>query len=319
MTPKESLQTILDGGSPDVPPHWELVYQIEDKVFGLDRPGTRDEAGEIKLNIELMTRLVETYNWAAVYPVAFALESIRELKRELGSRALVAAYEWDGVFWMPPGDEFVDFSVMMFERPNELHRQARRKCDRAKGWLQQMADAGADFFVLAHDFGFNAGPFISPEHFSQFITPYLTEIVQSIHDAGLKAILHSDGDLRLLLDQLYSTGLDGYQSVDPQGSMDIKAVREQYPDWILMGNVKSSMMQDTVEEEIRESVRYCMRYGGVGNRYILSTSNCIFAGMPVESYEIMLDEYQRIIAAVSAPQTQVSAATLRHERSTDGD
>ena len=116
----------------------------------------------------------------------------------------------------------------------------------------------------------------------------------------MEAILHSDGDLRLLLDQLHSTGLDGYQSIDPQGSMDIRAVREQYPDWILMGNVKSSMMQDGVEEEIRESVRYCMKYGGVGKRYILSTSNCIFEGMPVESYEIMLDEYKRIIVATRA-------------------
>ncbi len=299
MTQKERMQTVLDGGAPDAPPHWELVYQIEDKVFGLDRPGSKDEDGEIKLNIELMTKMVEKYGWAAIYPVAFSLKSLRELKRELGNQALVAAFEWDGVFWMPSGDKFVDFSVMLFERPDELHRLAREKCDRARAWLKQLADGGADFFVLAHDFGFNAGPFISPEQFSEFVTPYLTEVIQTIHDTGLKAILHSDGDLRLLLDQLHSTGLDGYQSVDPQGSMDIKAVREKYPDWILMGNVKSSMMQDAVEDEIRESVRYCMKYGGVGKRYILSTSNCIFAGMPVESYDIMLDEYKRIIAAVN--------------------
>jgi uroporphyrinogen decarboxylase len=298
MTQKERMQTILDGGAPDVPPHWELVYQIEDQVFGLDRPGTKDEDGEIKLNIELMTKMVEVYDWAVVYPVAFSLKSLHEIKRELGSKALVAGFEWDGVFWMPPGDKFMDFTVMLFEQPDELHRQARLKCDKAKAWLKVLAEEGADFFVLAHDFGFNAGPFVSPAQFSEFVTPYLTEVVQSIHDSGLKAILHSDGDLRLLLDQLHSTGLDGYQSVDPQGSMDIKAVREEYPDWILMGNVKSSMMQDAVEEEIRASVRYCMKYGGVGKRYILSTSNCIFAGMPEESYDIMLDEYKQIITAV---------------------
>ncbi|MBT3273716.1 MAG: hypothetical protein HN368_11205 [Spirochaetales bacterium] len=300
MTPKERLRTILDGGVPDAPPHWELVFQIEDKVFGLDRPGGRDEDVEIKQNIKLMSKLVENYNWAAVYPASVepvvSLKGIRELKKELGSQALVAAYEWDGVFWMPPGDKFVDFTVMLFEQPDELHRLARKKCDKAKDWLVKMADAGADFFVLAHDFGFNAGPFISPDHFNQFVTPYLTEIIQSIHDTGLKAILHSDGDLRLLIDQLYSTGLDGYQSVDPQGSMDIQKVRADFPDWILMGNVKSSMLQDAVEDEIRESVQYCMKYGGVGKRYIFSTSNCIFGGMPVESYNIMLDEYRRIVA-----------------------
>ena len=299
MTARQRMQAILDGDAPDVPPHWELVYQIEDTVFGLDRPGGRTEAAEIALNIELMSRLVETYDWAVVYPAGvngrMSLDGITRLKHELGSSALVVAFEWDGVFWMPPGDRFLDFSVMLYEKPDELSREARRKCDGAKEWVRRMADAGADFFCLAYDFGFNAGPFISPGHFRELVTPYLTEIVTEIHDAGLKAILHSDGDLRSLLDQLYSTGLDGYQSVDPQGNMDIRLVREQYPDWILMGNVMSSMMQDTNESAIRESVRYCMAHGGVGRRYILSTSNCIFAGMPVSSYEIMLDEYRRIV------------------------
>jgi uroporphyrinogen decarboxylase len=299
--PKERLQMVLDGVAPEAPPHWELVYQIEDKVFGLDRPGDRNEDREIGLNIKLMTKMVETYEWAAIYPAKIgpvaSLKGIRTLKKELGNHALVAGYEWDGVFWMPPGDKFVDLAVLLFEKPEELHRLARMKCEKAKAWLAREAGAGADFFVLAHDFGFNSGPFISPEHFGEFVIPYLTEIVHSIHDMGLKAILHSDGDLRLLLDQIYSTGIDGYQSVDPQGSMDIKQVRADYPEWILMGNVKSSMLQDTIETEIRESVRYCMKHGGVGKRYIFSTSNCIFKGMPVKSYEIMLDEYHRIIEA----------------------
>ena len=84
--------------------------------------------------------------------------------------------------------------------------------------------------------------------------------------------------------------------VDPQGHMDIRAVRERFPDWILMGNVHCGMLQDVNEQKIRESVRYCMEYGGAGKTYIFSTSNCIFEGMPAESYNIMLDEYHRMLA-----------------------
>lgn len=29
---------------------------------------------------------------------------------------------------------------------------------------------------------------------------------------------------------IFSTGVDGYQSIDPQGQMDIRKVREQFPD-----------------------------------------------------------------------------------------
>ncbi len=111
---------------------------------------------------------------------------------------------------------------------------------------------------------------------------------------GKKALLHSDGDLNLLLDQIHATGIDGYQSIDPQGNMDIRQVREKFPDWILMGNVNSGMLQFTDREKIRQSVRYCMKHGGVGKPYIFSTSNCIFDGMPAESYRVMLQEYEAI-------------------------
>ena len=125
----------------------------------------------------------------------------------------------------------------------------------------------------------------------------MEEIIGYMHDIGLKVILHSDGCLNPILDQLYSTGVDAYQSIDPQGHMDIKKVREDYPDWLLMGNVACNMLQDTNEELIRESVRYCMEHGGIGKRYIFSTSNCIFKSMPPQSYEIMLDEYNKLCKA----------------------
>jgi hypothetical protein len=42
-----------------------------------------------------------------------------------------------------------------------------------------------------------------------------------------------------------------------------------------------------------------MTHGGMGKRYIFSTSNCVFPGMPAESYHIMLDEYRKMIGETS--------------------
>ena len=64
-----------------------------------------------------------------------------------------------------------------------------------------------------------------------------------------------------------------------------------------MGNVACNLLQDADEKAIREAVRYCMTHGGVAKPYIFSTSNCIFEGMPPESYKIMYDEYDRIAGA----------------------
>jgi uroporphyrinogen decarboxylase len=308
MTGKLQLERILRGEIPAFPPHWELVFQIEKEMFGMD-PEAVAEADRVAFQVDVFHRLIAELGWAAVGG-HYQPKVLKTIQNAVGREALVAGFEGDGVFWMPTGADMMDFVVRLFERREELHAEARRKCDNAKQYLRQAADAGADFFVLTYDFGYNDAPFVSPKDFSDIVAPYLTEIVQYAHDLGKKAILHSDGCLTKILDQIHSTGIDGYQSVDPQGHMDIKLVREKYPDWILMGNVACNMLQDTDEAPIRESVRYCMEYGGVGKRYIFSTSNCIFNGMPPESYQIMLDEYRKLSKSWIERSAQDTAAAL---------
>ena len=306
-TNKSRLEAVLAGQIPDVPPHWELVFQLGKEMMGIDLETLNSEfkgteaarqAFMLKHELAVNHQLIDDYGWAAVPCVA--PEQATAYKNEFGRKALVVGFDWEGVFWMPSGGNFMGFVEKLFEAPETLHAEARLKCDAAKRRLASYADNGADFFVLAYDFGFNDAPFISPTHFREFVTPYLAEVVQAAHDLKKKAILHSDGCLTQILEQLHSTGIDGYQSIDPQGHMDIQEVRRQYPDWILMGNVECRMLQDCKEEQIRQSVRYCMQHGGVGKRYIFSTSNCIFHGMPPESYRIMLDEYRKICTAHTA-------------------
>jgi uroporphyrinogen decarboxylase len=305
MTGKQALELILAGKQPPFPPHWELAFQIEKELFGIDPEPvlTKNYPSEAAKNqalwahqVQVFERLIDELDWAAI-PGGYDTGQFAFMKKALGDHALVAGYEGSGIFWMPGGNEIMDFVVRLFEQPKELHAEARRKCDAAKEQFHQLNEQGADFFVGTYDFGFNDAPFISPKHFQEFVTPYLTELVQTVHNFGKKFILHSDGCLTQILDQLHQTGIDGYQSVDPQGHMDIQQVRAQYPDLILMGNVACNMLQDTNAEKIQESVRYCMTHGGMGKPYIFSTSNCIFKGMPPESYLMMVEEYRKLIKA----------------------
>lgn len=304
---KQRLQTLLDGGIPDAPPTWELVFQIQEPFFGMlprstVRNATYGSEKEKKLalwqyDFDVYERCVEELGWAAI-PGSYNPEELAFRKGKIGDRALVVGFESEGVFYMPEGDKIMDFSVRLYEEPDSILTEAREKCDRAKETFRRHVDAGADILLGTWDMGFNTQPFIAPDKFEEIVVPYMTELVDYAHELGKKLIVHSDGCLTPILEQIHKTGIDGYQSVDPQGFMDIKAVREQYPDWLLMGNVECAMLQDTNEAKIRESVRYCMTHGGIGKPYIFSTSNCIFNGMPVESYKTMLDEYQRLCMGV---------------------
>lgn len=302
MNGRTRLQTVLDGKMPDKVPHFELVFQIPEQAFGMSWP-THEEYLKASMKEKealderwfvINEKIIETYGWCAIC-ADLPRDQVKKARERFGNDAMIYAFNGQGTYWMPSGADFMDFTVALFENPKELHKNAKIKRNNAIERAKQLVDQGVDFICINSDFGFNQGPFISPKHFSEFVTPYFAEIIEATHDLGVKAILHSDGDLRLLLDQLFSTGLDGYQSIDPQGNMDIAKVKQQYgSDHILMGNVKASALQDTNDTLIRESVRYAMKHGKPGGNFIFSTSNCIYDGMPLENYHIMLDEYEKL-------------------------
>lgn len=298
MTEKERLLCVLEGRIPDKVPHFELDFQLFQEVFNTPMPNLLNMKPEETKNhfqkaLDNWERVLEKYHWAAV-PISFD-DMIPDAKKRLGNQAMIFCYNGDGTFWMPPGNQIMQFAVDLYEHPDDLHKRAKQKCYDSIERAKRQADMGADFICINSDYGFNEGPFISPQMFSEFVTPYLAEIIRAIHDLGLKAILHSDGDLRLILEQLVSTGIDGYQSIDPQGHMDIAEVKKKYGNQlILMGNVMSSALQDSRPDDIRQSVKYAMCHGMPGGRYIFSTSNCIFSGMPPKNYEIMLNEYEKL-------------------------
>lgn len=301
------MEAILAGGIPDKVPHFELSFQLDQEAFGKARPtpeeflaaAPRERDHLLERYFQVWEHIIRRYGWAAIYmPLdlggCFRDTLVPAAKRRFGGEVMIYGFNGQGTFWMPSGADMMDFVVKLFEQPGELHREAKAKRDASIELAKRQVDQGMDFLCINSDYGYNQGPFISPEMFAEFVTPYLAEIVAAIHDLGTKAILHSDGDLRLVLDQLVSTGLDGYQSIDPQGHMDIAEVKRRYGDrLILMGNVQASLLQDVDEPLIRRSVNYCMTHGKPGGGYIFSTSNCVFAGMPLESYHIMLDEYEK--------------------------
>ena len=311
MTGKEQIEAVFNGKIPDKIPHFELDFQITQEAFGIpyisyyefghisQTASVKEQQKFLSQYFDMWKHVVEQFDWAAVpvptnFPLACRDELVPMTRDIFGDKVALYSFNGDGTYWLMPGDDMMEFAVRLFEDRENLLEDAKRKCEASIELARRQIAQGADFICINSDYGYNKGPFISPEMFSEIVTPFLKEIVTAIHEMGSKAILHSDGDLNEILDQLVSTGLDGYQSVDPQGNMDIAEVRRRYPELVLMGNVHTAIMQDTNETHIRESARYAINSAKPGGRFIFSTSNCIFKGMPLESYVIMIDEYEKM-------------------------
>jgi uroporphyrinogen decarboxylase len=61
----------------------------------------------------------------------------------------------------------------------------------------------------------------------------------------------------------------------------------------LIGNVNCGLMDTGSDEDVIESARYALKHGMPGGGYIFSTSNCVYTGMRLSRYELMLDVWRR--------------------------
>jgi uroporphyrinogen decarboxylase len=97
-----------------------------------------------------------------------------------------------------------------------------------------------------------------------------------------------------IIDQLVAARPHALHSLDPQAGVDIAQVKKLYGDRVaLIGNVNCGLMDTGSDEEVVESARYCLRQGMPGGGYIFSTSNCIYTGMKLARYELILDVWRR--------------------------
>ena len=307
MTRKERAIAALERRQPDdIVPTFELVYFLGPEKFGQDwmewwnATGAERERG-IHNNAELNVKIAEEYDYSILRGEAELIKLYREWG--LKDKYLLCG-EADGTMAIPNGTDMVDVAVALRERPAEMHERLRKWAESAKVAGKRAADEGAEAVTMCADYCFNVGPFLSPNMFREFITPYLTDIIASHHENGLFAIKHTDGNIMPILDQLVEAGPDALHSIDPQAGVDLAEVKRLVGDKVaLCGNVNCGLLQTGTDEEVEQDVIRSLRDGMPGGGYIFSTSNCAFRGMALERYEMMMDlrkRYGRYDKAVEA-------------------
>jgi uroporphyrinogen decarboxylase len=212
-----------------------------------------------------------------------------DLVRERSGNEYFLMMHGDDTYGVPNGNDMMEFTEWLYTNPEEAKAKAQRNVDRVLARGERLAKhGGLDGFALCSDYCFNTAPFLSPAMFSELVTPYLAQLCAGYRAQGFHTIKHSDGNIMPIIDQMVEAGPDAIHSLDPQGHVDIAEVKRDYGDRVcLIGNVNCGLLTSGTDEEVVESVRYCLRHGMPGGGYIFSTSNCAFTGLPLERYELM--------------------------------
>jgi uroporphyrinogen decarboxylase len=309
MTPRETFMMAMEGKQPPGRvPHFELVFFLTMEAFGRIHPQHRRyhqwhqmSQAERDLHIadlaDLYVQTAKTYEHSAIFshgagflPPEGELLILDEIRRISGEDYFLMMHG-DATYSVPGGDRMMEFIGQIADDPQSVKDEAQRRVDEKLQRGRQFQEHGAlDGFALCSDYCMNEGPFLSPAMFDEFVTPYLAQLIAGYREMGFYTIKHSDGNIMPIIDRLVECNPHALHSLDPQGSVDIAEVKRDYGERVcLIGNVNCGLMQTGTEEQVAESVRYALQHGMPGGGYIFSTSNCVYTGMALDRYELMLD------------------------------
>jgi len=306
-TERERFIMALEGKQPPgLVPHLELVFFLTMEAFGKLHSSQRRYAQWSQMTeterqlhrkdlAEVHVLPAERYGHSAIFIHTDGAEGdagyLRqiELIREMTGDKYFLMKHGDATYSVPNGDKMVAFACRIADDPEGLKREAKQNVDNRIKEAEQFVGSGLDGFALCSDYCFNTGPFLSPNQFSEFVAPYLAQLTQAYRDMGFYVIKHTDGNIMPILDQLVQCRPHALHSLDPQGGVDIAEVKRLCGKQVcLIGNVNCGKLDTGTDEEVVESVRYALKHGMPGGGYIFSTSNCVYTGMRLERYELML-------------------------------
>jgi uroporphyrinogen decarboxylase len=155
--------------------------------------------------------------------------------------------------------------------------------------IRRVCAMGVDAVFTADDFAFGSGLFMAPESFRTRVIPHLQRVIREI---TVPWILHTDGNILPIVEDLLAIGIKGIHPIDPN-CMDIRSFKKNYGNRVcVLGNVNVNTLSSGTPEETYQETRDLIRDLAPGYGYILSSGISIPEYAKVENVQAMIRAHQ---------------------------
>jgi uroporphyrinogen decarboxylase len=140
-----------------------------------------------------------------------------------------------------------------------------------------------DDICWCDDMGFKGKPFFSLAMYRELLKPVHARAIAWAHDRGMKARLHSCGDIRTLVPDLIEIGIDMLNPLEVKAGMDPIALKAQYGDRLGFHGGLNAALYDHPEElweEMRRVIPIMKRGGG----YWISSDHSVPETVSLETF-----------------------------------
>lgn len=133
------------------------------------------------------------------------------------------------------------------------------------------------------DMGYKQNQFFSLGMYRDLLKPVHQRAVEWAHAHGIKAIMHSCGDIRPFLPELVEIGLDGLHPLEVKAGMDPLAIKKTYGDRLLLNGGVNAVLWDNPEAiaaEMRRVLPVLKQNGG----YIFSSDHSVPSSVSLNDF-----------------------------------
>jgi len=144
-----------------------------------------------------------------------------------------------------------------------------------------------DAVMWPDDVGFKNNQFFSVDTYREILKPVQKRAVDWAHAKGIKAHLHSCGDVNPFVPEYIEIGIDALNPLEVKAGMDPVALKQKFgPMLVLHGGINAVLWDDTeaIEAEMKKVLPVVKESGG----YIFSSDHSVPSS-------VSLDDFRRIV------------------------
>ena len=192
-------------------------------------------------------------------------------------------------------DSWEGFGLETFSRILTRPKQAKKIFDDYGKFTLELvkilAENGAKLIILWDDYGYKNGLFMRPENYRKYIFPWLKQICDAAHKLDSYILLHSDGDLMEIFEDIIKCGVDVLNPIEPTTAnpeYDIFELNQKYGDQITFcGNLSPQMLATGEISEIEVYAKRLIRELAPGGGYIFSSGHSINPAITLDRFLAM--------------------------------
>lgn len=205
-------------------------------------------------------------------PVSYDASDRARIDEELGDHGIIMDGLADPLWMAADLMEFGQYTVWALSETEHFARTVEVLHERCMENLRRNLSVNVSDLYRVCGPEYATPPYLPPVMFERFVTPYVKQMTDLLHEKGALVRFHCHGRIGQVLDMIVATGADAIDPCEapPDGDIELADVKRRAGDRLcLCGNLQLKLLEHGSRDDVRKAVIACMDAAKAGGRYII--------------------------------------------------